>query len=353
MTVTLFRLKRRSNLYRKSKTNPKGTTYDLRNIVTNIKWKTDLNFSAGELTFDLIEKPRYLVPYTGDIISFRWDKKKIFYGYVWKYEAKADGKVSVTCYDKMRYLKNQDSIVWQTGTIADRFTNCCKRAGIKYKVVDKPKHKVAAEVCDGKTYFDMIKSAITKTYEATGHMYYLYANYDVVELRRAPAKKLSIEVAPKSGMTDYTYSVDIDDTANVVKVIQKDEKKSQTTTATAGDDPKNTSFTSASAKGKSIAQWGKLQITENKKDKANYAQMLAQAKAVLKEKNAANKELKIECIGDTSLTAGNAVTVKVTDIKRTFKNCPILKATHTFGNDYTCELEMKAGEKWLENNSTT
>lgn len=47
MTVTTLHLYRRSNLYRKSRKNPKGTGYDLKNNVTNIKWVTDLNFSAG------------------------------------------------------------------------------------------------------------------------------------------------------------------------------------------------------------------------------------------------------------------------------------------------------------------
>ena len=81
MTVTTLHLYRRSNLYRKSRKNPKGTGYDLKNNVTNIKWVTDLNFSAGELTFDLYEGDNrtLVIPYTGDIITFRWYKHKIFY----------------------------------------------------------------------------------------------------------------------------------------------------------------------------------------------------------------------------------------------------------------------------------
>ncbi|WP_233551907.1 MULTISPECIES: hypothetical protein [unclassified Lactobacillus] len=348
MTVTTFKLKRRSNMYRKSKSNGKGTTYDLRQVVTNIKWSTDLNFSAGELTFDLIQNAHQIIPYTGDIITFRWDHHKIFYGYVFKYEVKEDNTVSVTCYDKSRYLKNQDSIVWQSGTIADRFNNVCKRAGIKHKVVDKPTHKVSAEVCDGKTYFDMVKSAIVKTRIATKHMYYIYCNYDVVELRRAPYKKLKIIIGSKSAMTGFSYAVDINNTANVVKVIQKDTKKSQAKSSTAKqDDPKRTSFKSASAAGKSSEQWGKLQETINKKNKANHAQMVKQAKDELRKKNRANKELTIDCIGHIDLVAGNAVTIKINDLGKTLKNCPILKAEHNFGTDYNCHLTMKVGAEWL------
>lgn len=358
MTVTTFHLFRRSNLFRKSKKNPKGTGYDLRQVVKNIQLVTDMNLSAGELTFDLVEpKNKLVIPYTGDIITFRWDKHKVFYGYVFKYGVKKDSVISVTCYDKLRYLKNQDSIVFKTNTVGDRFNEVCKRAGLSHSIKNAPSHKVAAEVCDGKSYFDMLKSAIDKTYLATGHMYFVAANYDKVELRRAPYKKLKIIVDTRTTVTDFDYSVDIDNTANVVRVVQKDQKKSQNSSATAkgknkaasGDDPKNTSFSFTDAKGKSIQQWGRLQITVNKKNKANHAQMAAQAKSTLKQRNVANKKLTITTKGNLDLQAGNAVTVYLKDMKKKLPNCPILKATHTFDKDYKVKLEMKAGKQWQAN----
>jgi len=359
MTVTTFHLFRRSNLFRKSAKNPKGTGYDLRNNVKNIVWTTDMNLSAGTLTFDLVEDGTPVVPYTGDIITFRWDKHKIFYGYVFKYEFKGDRTISCTCYDKLRYLKNQDSIVFKTNTIADRFNEVCSRAGLSHSVKNKPSHKVAAEICDGKSYFDMLKSAINKTYRATNHMYFVATNYDKVELRRAPYKKLKIIVDTRTVVTDYSYSVDIDNTSNVVKVAQKDKKKSQSDSATAKgkkssskETPENTSFSFASAAGKSVQQWGRLQTVINKKNKANHAQMQAQAKNTLKLRNVANKKLSITTKGDVDLVAGNAVTVYLKDMKKKLPNCPILKATHRFDTDYMVTLEMKAGKQWQENGST-
>ncbi|WEV42948.1 late control protein D [Lactobacillus sp. ESL0684] len=324
--------------------------YDVKNIVANLKWITDLNFSAGQLDFDLVYQDKTYLPALGSIVKFYWDHKKVFYGYVFKAKLTHEKAVSITAYDKSRYLKTQDSIVWKSGTIADRFNNVCKRAGISHKVVDKPKHKVAAEVCDGKSYFDMLKSAIKKTLKSTDHMYFIYANYSKLELHRAPRKKLKIIIGDKSGMTGFTYSKDIDNTANVVKIIQKNEKKSKSKSATAkSDDPKKTSFKSVTKKGSTVSRWGKLQITENKKNKANHAQMVKQAKNTLKQKNKANKSLTIDCIGNLDLVAGNSVEVKIKGYK-TIKNCAILKATHNFGTDYTCQLELKVAS-WLANNS--
>lgn len=359
MTVTTFHLYRRSNLFRKSSTNPKGTGYDLSKNVKNIKWTTDVNLSAGELTFDLIEEDENkLIPYTGDIITFRWDKQKVFYGYVFKYSFKGDGTISVVCYDKTRYLKNQDSIVFKTNTVADRFNEVCSRAGISHAVKNSPSHKVAAEICDGKSYFEMLKSAINKTYKATGDMYFIAANYDQVELRKAPYKKLKIIADTRTTITDFTYSVDIENTANVVRIVQKDKKKSQNSSATAKgksgkENPNNTSFSFETAQGKSVEQWGKLQIVKAKKEKANKAQMLAEAKSLLKVKNVANKQLTLTTKGNVDLTAGNAVTVYLKGMKKKLPNCPIIKATHNFDEVYMVELEMKVGNQWQESESLT
>lgn len=362
MTDFSLNLYRRSTHFTHAK---KKAKYGLSKVAkdNSIKWTTYLNYSAAELDFDLIYPGKPVIPYTGDIISFTWDKHKLFYGFVFKYQVKEDNSVSVKCFGASRYLKNKDSIVFKTGTISDRFNEVCKRAGIKHKVISGSKHKVAAEVCDSKTYFDMVKSAIDKTETATDKHYFIYDNYQTVELRRVPYKKLDIYVGSKSGMTGFTYAVDIDQTYNIIRVVKKDSKKSQTVTATAkgkkttkvatGDDPKNTSFSYADAKGQSVKQWGKLQTTVNAKDKANKAQMLQQAKDTLRQKNRANKTLTITCLGNINLIAGNAVTIKIIDLKKKISNCPIIKAVHTFGSDYKCELTMKSGESWQENGSTS
>lgn len=340
-----------------------GKTYEIKDIVEQVKWSTDLNFSAAQLDVTLIQNPKPLRPNLGGVVQFYWDKHKVFYGRIFKADVDHENRVTFIAYGLSRYLKNQDSIVWKTGTVAQRFTTVCKRAGIKHKVVKTPTHKVKAEVSDGKTYFDMIKSAITDTFDATGHMYFIYDNFNTVELRRAPYKKLKLIVGSKSGMTGYKYSKDINNAANVVRIVNKSNTKSQKMSATAkskgkgkakstatGDNPKTTRFSFVSAKGKSTKDWGTLQIVENRKNKENQAQMKARAKELLKSKNQANKTLTIDCIGNLNLVAGNAVTVNIKDTGLKIPNCPIIKAVHTFnGAEYSCSLTMKAGKKWLEN----
>ena len=221
------------------------TGYDLSKNASNIKWTTDLNYSAGELTFDLVYDQQPKKPALGGIIKYWYDGSQVFYGYVFDTKVQTDRTVSVTAYDKLYYLKSQDSIVWPTATLSSRFTQVCKRAGITHKVTVKNTHKVKAEICEGKTYFEMLKSAVDKTFSATGHYYFMATNWSTVELRKAPYKQLSLIVGDKSGMTTGSLEESITDAYNVVKVYTKHTKGKRTSTA--GFSSSNSSLSTATA----------------------------------------------------------------------------------------------------------
>jgi len=339
-----------------------GDTWDVSNLVNNVKWVTDLNFAAGTLTFDLLFDNSFY-PQNGDVVEFQWDSQKIFYGYIFKVTFKEDKKFSITAYDKTRYLKNEDSLVWPISTISDRFDTVCKMAEISHKVINGSDYKLPAEVADSKTYFDMLKSSIDKTQKATNQMYYVFANYDVVELRKAPYNELNIIVGDQSLLTGFSFEKSIDEAANSVRIIKKNQAESQQTSSTAsddnessGDDPTKTSFNFTDSSAANVQDWGKLQTVENAKDKANDAQMKQRADELLKEKNRETYTLSLTCLGDTSLVAGNSVNVQISDLSNAgfwISNTAIIKATHTFGTDYKCDLEMKVNEPWLESNSST
>ncbi|MHA6521101.1 XkdQ/YqbQ family protein, partial [Corynebacterium amycolatum] len=146
-------------------------------MVKNLKWVTDLNYSAGELTFDIVNGKDPIIPAMGAIVDFAWDNKDIFWGFVFSAECTSDTTVSVKAYDFERYLKSEGSVVFQSGTLGDRYSNVCRRFGVPFHIKEQPTYRVPAEVCDGKTGFDMIKSAIDKTYSATGEMYCIVANH--------------------------------------------------------------------------------------------------------------------------------------------------------------------------------
>ncbi|BDZ30633.1 late control protein D [Lactiplantibacillus sp. WILCCON 0030] len=334
MAITTFTIGRRTT----------SDVWDVRELVAgDVVWTTDLNYSAGSLEFDVIEVDEGFTPHNGDIVKFYWDNVQLFYGFVFDFKY-TNEKFSVIAYDKLRYLKNQDSLVWPVSTLSQRFNKVATMASISHRVVNGSNHKLAAEVADGKSYFDMLQSAIEITEQATGSLYFVMANYDKVELRKAPYKALTLVVGDKSLMTKFDYERSIEDAANVVRIVRSDDTTGGEKTATASS-ATTTKLTIATSGSKhSIDNWGRLQYVEQAKDKSNFAQMKTQAEQLLKVKNKQTTTLKLTVIGDPSLVAGNAVYLRVQSLKDIglgTKSLLITKATHHFNADYTAEIEMK------------
>ncbi|MQM78806.1 XkdQ/YqbQ family protein [Lentilactobacillus buchneri] len=339
-----------------SRTPGSKTLWDLREIVTDVKWVTDMNYSAGTLTFKLVEVDEGYTPHNGDDIWFRWNGKKIFKGKVFNVKYSDDEVFDVTAYDSLRYFKNQDSLVFPASTLSQRFTTVAKLAGVKHKAT-KTAYKIPAEVCDSKSYFDMLKTSITRVRRATGNHYFLADNWGVSELRKYPYKKCNFILGDKSLLTGFSFEKSIDDAANVVRIIKENKKKKSRETSTAKtkgkktkttksttNDPKNTSYTKTTVAGDSVAIWGKLQYIEKAKDNANAAQMKQRAKDLLKAKNKQTYSLTLKALGNTDLVAGNSVPVQIKSLRQIGfgnKYALIKKATHNFTVDYNVELEMR------------
>lgn len=309
-----------------------GKAYNLKKIVTSVKYTNDMNYSAGELTFDILEVADGFAIHNGDVVMFEWSNHKIFKGYVFKYDFKKDNSYSVTAYDGLRYFKSSDSMVFPNNTLGQRFNTICGYLGLSHKVVSMPGHKLKAELDDNKSYFNMLKNGIDATRKAGAGHYFLRDNYGTVELRKYPYYKLKMMIGDKSLVTDYTLSRSIDQAANVVKVVKSATKKGQK------------KVTIETASGNTVKKWGKLIKVEQNSSKMNAAQMKQHAKDILKSVNKQTNSLKLTAIGNVYLQAGNSVTVKIKDLSKAgigTKKYLISKSTHNFGDNYTVDLEMK------------
>ncbi|MCF6515551.1 hypothetical protein GSH19_05210 [Lactobacillus sp. S2-2] len=307
--------------------------YDLKNAVSDVKLTTDMNYTAGQLDFSIISTGNYRVK-NGDIVIFNWSKNKTFYGYVFKWDVDEKGKITVLAYDKLRYLKNNDSIVMPVGSISSRFKTIAKRAQIKAKVVKSSSHKLKSELFDNKSYFDILKSGIKATYRATGTRYFLKDNYGTVELRKYPYKTLKLSLGDNYSVISYKMERSIDNAANYIKVVNDDSSTSK---------KKVTSIKMKKAKGNSVSRWGQLTYVDKATGKTNAAQMKERAKKLLKQKNKQTNSLSLTTLGHVDLIAGNSVVVNIKDLKKVGvgkKRFLIKKATHTFGTKYTVDLEL-------------
>lgn len=337
MTLTQFQI------------HTRGSTdyWDVSKLVSNVKWTTDSNFAAGSLTFDLYEVNEGFVPNNGDEVRFSWDGQKIFFGYIFKVNYTSDEVFSCTAYDWMRYLKNQDSLVWPVSTVAQRFNTACATAGIPHRVLYDGNYKLPAKVSDGVTYFSMLQDDIEATKTSFGQDMFIRDNYGTVELCAMPLPRSGsvLVVGDGSMATSWEYDRSIDDAANVVKVVKNSKKDAGKSTATARDDPNNTVITSQTASGSTVGRWGKLQIVEKvSDDKMNAAQMGERARALLREKNIQASSMKITAIGSLDFKVGVTFVMKIASLGDIGIKAPavtIKKCTHNFDlNNWTTDLEV-------------
>ncbi|KRO16625.1 XkdQ/YqbQ family protein [Lacticaseibacillus saniviri] len=331
--------------------NSRGSSqqWDIKSLATNMSYVKDSNFAAGELTFDVLEVNEGWTPQNGDEVHMSWDGVKVFFGYIFKIGYSGDEKFSITAYDKLRYLKNQDSIVWPAGTVSQRFSTVCNLAGITSRVVSSSSHKLSAKVADGVSYFDMMQDDIKETKSATGQQFFIRDNYGVVELAKMPVKKTDLLIGDGSLLTDWSYDRSIDDAANVVKVVKnskKDQGKSTSTATDSASEAKNTVLTSQSSVGGTTARWGRLQVVEKvSDDKMNAAAMKAKANQILAEKNKETRSLKITALGTLEIDVGDSFWLSVNslaDIGVGKRQVTVTKVTHKFDpKNWTMDLEVQ------------
>lgn len=319
MTITKF------NIYNQKE------GHDAINILgDSIDWTTDMKFNPGELNFSLKFDGQF-EPKFGDAVAFAWSGVNVFFGYIFKIGYTKEGDFAITAYDKMRYLKNQDTIVWGVSTASERFEHCVKAMGIgsAYKVLDSAAAKLPARLDDGKTYFDMIQTAIEDEQRQSGNRYFIRGNWDTVEFLWTGRTYTGLVIGDQSLAQGWSYDASIDEAANVIKVVQKkDDKIQQTATAT----------------GDTINSWGRLQRIENADENDNAAQMQSKADNLLKQYNRIDKSLQVSAIGNLEIRAGTNFVLDISALRavgigrsQVFAE----KVTHHFGQDWSMDIEVE------------
>ncbi len=307
--------------------------YDLSEIVSNVQWFTSINSQPGKLTFS-IQEDKLVFYRAGDIIEASMDGKQFFKGKVFTRKKQKPGLWQITVYDNMRYLQNEDTIVFGASTAAERFKRICETQGLPYKIGKVPSYKCAGVVADGKTYYSMLEDALSETRRAANNSRYTVFD-DNGTLRFVALEELNTAylLGDESLITDYDYEASIDDAYNSIKVVREDEKNKTRQVYIATD-------------SKTIEKWGKLQKVESAKDADMNAQQLQQqANDLLRENNTESSTLSLDSIGIMGIRAGNSFNLMLSDMKREWgkdtRVALVKTCTHSFNPVHTMTMEVE------------
>ena len=280
-----------------------GDLLNLTNSVTTASWITQRTGNPGKLTFTYLRTPQSKIE-EGDVVRFSADGELQFYGWVFSRGQDRWGPVDVVCYDRLRYLKANNSYTFYAQSAADIIKQICEDLQVDVGTLADTGYKLPSLVMQDKSCIDIINTAIQKTLLNTGTVFVFYDSGDGVALRSAADMKSDYIIGEKSLMTNYSYNTSIDSQSyNSIKLVRPN------------------------------------------KETATDAQVKEQAKVSLEYYNRVLQQLKFTSLGVNSLRAGQLLLVNINDLDGDpFRKYVMLeKVSHTWENDlHTMELEAKA-----------
>lgn len=306
-----------------------GKVYDISNITEQIQVTSSIEGEAGKLTCVLQKDPNNILQIAnGSIVSFKVDGKGFFFGYIFKMGTDADSNYEITCYDQMRYLKNNEIYTTKNMTASDIFKKVCKDNKIKYKVKISTKYKPKPYLHDKQTLYQIIERGMKLANINDKKQYFVKDEFGTLIWSELGIEKTNVQLGENSMVTQYKYERSIDDdTYNQVKLYRDNEKTGKRDVWIVKD-------------SNTIKKWGLLQYLEKVDDDVNAAQIKQTAKNVLKLKNKETQTLKLSAEGIKELTAGKGIKF-VLKRENINKWMWIVSATHTFTKyTHTMELEV-------------
>ena len=274
-----------------------GGMIEISGLVESCEWVTNRTGQPGKFTFTYL-KDKDVTFTEGDVVRFSMDGQVQFYGWVFTRSETRWGEVSVTCYDRLRYLKANASYAFYSQSAGDILRQIAGDLQLDVGTVEDTGYKLPSLVEQDQTCLDILQTAIEQTLLNTGMVFVLYDDGQGLALQEAANMMSDVVIGDRSLLTDYTYTTDIDkQTYNSIKLVRPNEETGRADVYIQEDSG-------------TIGQWGLLQLYQKVDGDANEAQIKAQAAATLEYYNRVLKTLKISSLGVPGLHAGQMILVK-------------------------------------------
>ena len=135
--------------------------YDISQITGPVEFTDNIN-KAGVCTFPVMMDGG-IIPAEGNGIRVVCEGEIYFVGNIFKTAASQDGQMKVTCYDQLRYLKADETYVFDGKTASDVVRQICGDFGLAMGEIEDTGYNPGKRIFDSKDVLDTISDYIKMT----------------------------------------------------------------------------------------------------------------------------------------------------------------------------------------------